>query len=77
MAEFNTPFTKRETEILKLTGNGLKNHKIAELLFISHKTVETHKSNILKKLNLKSTAELYCYIFKNSQLIKMYLGLFQ
>lgn len=50
--------TPRESEIVRLTAEGLNNRDIAEKLFISVKTVEKHKSGILHKLNLQSSAEL-------------------
>jgi DNA-binding NarL/FixJ family response regulator len=50
--------TPREIEILKLVAEGYKNREIAEELFISIKTVEKHRSNLMAKLNLKSAAEL-------------------
>lgn len=61
----NTELTKREVEILEKVANGCSNHTIAEKLFISIKTVESHKANILSKLNLKNTAELVLYAVKN------------
>ncbi|MBW7871351.1 MAG: response regulator transcription factor, partial [Flavobacteriia bacterium] len=39
-------------------GNGLSSEQIAEKLFLSYYTVETHKKNIFLKLNVKTTAEL-------------------
>ena len=50
--------TKREIEILKLLADGRKNREIAKQLHISIRTVDTHRSNILKKLNLHTNAEL-------------------
>lgn len=57
--------TKREYEILGLVANGKTNKEVAELLFISIKTVETHKTHILEKLGLRNTAELIKYAIKN------------
>jgi len=48
----------REQEIVRLTILGYTNVQIGEKLFISSKTVESHKSNIMQKLKLKSKAEL-------------------
>jgi two-component system response regulator NreC len=48
----------REVQVLKMISNGITNKEIGEKLFISPKTVEAHRNNILKKLNLKSTADL-------------------
>jgi DNA-binding NarL/FixJ family response regulator len=50
--------TKREVEIIKLVAEGYKNREIAEELFISIKTVEKHRSNLMAKLNLRGAAEL-------------------
>lgn len=50
--------TKRELEILKHLADGLPNRQIGKLLHISTRTVDTHRSNILKKLNVKTNAEL-------------------
>ena len=57
--------TKREMEVLALVVDGKTNHEIAEQLFISVKTVETHKANILEKLGLRNTAELVRYAIEN------------
>jgi Response regulator containing a CheY-like receiver domain and an HTH DNA-binding domain len=50
--------TKRETEILTLIANELTNQEIADKLFISLRTVETHRQNLIEKLNVKNTAGL-------------------
>lgn len=57
--------TKREFEILGLVASGKTNKELAEMLFISIKTVETHKTHILEKLNLRNTNELIKYAIKN------------
>ena len=53
--------TKREREILKLIAEGHKNKDIAEYLCISVKTVEKHRANLMKKLDLHSAAALTAY----------------
>ena len=58
--------TKREHEVLELVATGKSNQEVADALFISIKTVETHKTNILEKLGLKNTAELVKYAIKNN-----------
>jgi DNA-binding NarL/FixJ family response regulator len=50
--------TPREREILKLVAEGYKSREIAAELFISLKTVEKHRSNLMKKLNLHTVADL-------------------
>lgn len=53
--------TAREREILKLVAEGNTNKKIADHLCISLKTVEKHRSNLMKKLDLRNTAALTAY----------------
>jgi DNA-binding NarL/FixJ family response regulator len=53
--------TQREKEVLKLIGEGYKNAEIADYLFISPKTVDKHRSNIMKKLDLHNAAALTAY----------------
>lgn len=48
----------RELEILKFTSNGMSSKEIGESLNISHRTVETHRNNILKKLDARNVADL-------------------
>jgi DNA-binding NarL/FixJ family response regulator len=57
--------TKREREILKLIAEGLSYKEIGNELYISVRTVETHKNNILQKLELKSTIDLVKFAIKN------------
>jgi DNA-binding NarL/FixJ family response regulator len=59
-ASYDT-LTSREQEIMVLLAEGLPSKKIAEKLFISPKTVENHRANIFRKLNLHSTIELIRY----------------
>lgn len=69
----NNPTTKtsehtiseREKEIIKYIALGHLNKEIADKLAISIRTVEAHKSNILKKLNLNSKADLIIYAIKH------------
>lgn len=56
--------SERESEILKLIAEGKSTREISDLLFISIKTVGTHKQHILEKLKLKSTAGLIKYAIK-------------
>jgi len=57
--------TSREMEILKLVVKGYSSPKIAESLFISELTVETHRKNISRKTNTKGVADLINYAYKN------------
>lgn len=57
--------TKREQEVLGLVASGKTNQEVADELFISMKTVDTHKNHILDKLGLRNTAELVKYAIKN------------
>jgi DNA-binding NarL/FixJ family response regulator len=59
-ASYDT-LTRREQEIMVLLAQGLSNKQIAQKLFISPKTVENHRANILRKLDLHSTLELVRY----------------
>ncbi len=59
--------TKREKQVLFILAEGKSSSDIAERLFISPRTVEKHRSNILLKFGLKSTAELIKFAAKNSQ----------
>ena len=52
------PLSKRETEVLQLITNGKTNKEIAQELFVSVRTVETHRVNMMKKMNVTSMAEL-------------------
>jgi DNA-binding NarL/FixJ family response regulator len=57
--------TPRETEILKLVAEGYSNQLIADILFISVRTVESHKNHIMQKLELTTTVDLVKYALKN------------
>jgi len=50
--------TRREVEIIQLISEGMTSPQMADKLFISPRTVETHRSNLLKKLNVKNAIEL-------------------
>lgn len=53
--------TDREKEVLQLLAEGKSNKEVASLLSLSLYTVETHRSNLMQKLNLHSTAEIVLY----------------
>lgn len=61
----NIPLTKRELEVLKLIVAEYSNAEIANTLYISVRTVDTHKRNLLEKLKLKNTAGLVKYALKH------------
>jgi DNA-binding NarL/FixJ family response regulator len=58
------PLTLREREVLKLIAEGISNKEIAELLFISIRTVENHRANIMRKLKIRQTANLVKYAIR-------------
>lgn len=64
--ERHIQLTKRELEIIKLYAEGMSNQEIADKLFISIRTVESHKNNIMNKLELKSTVDLVKYAIRNN-----------
>jgi DNA-binding NarL/FixJ family response regulator len=55
------PLTKREIEVLKYIALGHTNRQIAGTLFLSFRTVNTHRANIMQKLNIHETAGLVRY----------------
>lgn len=57
--------TERESEILKLLVDGKSNKTVSEQLFISIRTVDTHRTNIMRKLQVSNIAELVRYAIKN------------
>ena len=61
--------TTREREILQLIAEGKSHSQIAERLYISVRTVDTHRNNILKKLRLHDAAGLVTYAIKNGIVI--------
>jgi PAS domain S-box-containing protein len=61
-----TPLTNREIEIIKLIVKDYSSQEIADKLFISIRTVETHRKNIMVKLHAKSTIGLVHYAIQNN-----------
>lgn len=57
--------TTREIEIIQQIGKGLSNKEIADKLFISVRTVDSHKNHMMQKLKLRSSAEIIIYAIKN------------
>lgn len=64
MPETDSELTERESEILKLIAEGVSTSEISELLFVSVKTIGTHKQHLLEKLNLKTSTDLVKYAIK-------------
>lgn len=64
LKQFN--LTKREKEIIDLIKEGCSNQQISDQLFLSIYTIETHRKNILHKLNLKNPAALMKFILENN-----------
>jgi len=62
--------THREREVLKLIAEGQQNKNIADYLCVSVKTVEKHRSNLMKKLDLHNTAEITAYAIENGLTVK-------
>jgi len=59
------PLTRRELEIIKLIASDISNNEIADELNLSLRTVETHRRNIMQKLNMKSVVALVRYAIQN------------
>jgi DNA-binding NarL/FixJ family response regulator len=57
--------SKRELQVLEEICKGLSNQEIADTLFISKRTVDKHRANLLSKTNSKNTANLIMYAIKN------------
>jgi len=58
LAQPKINLTKRELEVVKLIMKGYTSHQIAEELFISSRTVDTHRANLMQKLDVKNSIEL-------------------
>jgi two-component system response regulator NreC len=56
----------REIEIMKMWGNSFTNKEIAEKLFLSVRTVETHKNHIMQKLKLKTSVDMVKFAIRNN-----------
>ena len=57
--------TERETEVLKLIAEGFSNQEVGEKLFLSPKTIDSHRTNLMKKLEVHNVVELVRYAIKN------------
>jgi DNA-binding NarL/FixJ family response regulator len=63
-AEPNDPLTPRELEVVKLIAEAYTNRQIAETLKLSEKTVESHRANVLSKLEMRDRVELVRYAIR-------------
>lgn len=59
------PLTKREIEILRYIAQGLTNKRIAEKIYLSVRTVNTHRNNLMQKLGIHETAGLVRYAIQS------------
>jgi DNA-binding NarL/FixJ family response regulator len=64
-AALTKPITTRERDVLFLLALGYTNQQIAAMLFLSPRTVDTHRARIMQKLNLQTRAELVLYALAN------------
>ncbi len=63
-AEPATPLSPREIEIIKLIAEGKSSKEIAEILFLSFRTIQNHRTKIMRKLNLKKNTDLVRYAIR-------------
>ena len=61
----NNPLSTRETEVLKLLSDGLSYKMVADKLFLSFNTVNTHVKHIYEKLHVSSLGEAIAFYYKN------------
>jgi DNA-binding NarL/FixJ family response regulator len=61
--------TDREKEVLQLLAEGRSNKEVATLLDLGLSTVETHRSNLMEKLNLHNTAEIVLYAVRKGLIV--------
>ncbi len=62
--------TIREREIVTLIAEGKSSKEVAELVFISNRTVQHHRANIMRKLNIKKTADLVKYAIQKGYILR-------
>ena len=66
-----TEFSRRELEIVGHIATGRTSKEIAALLYLSQKTVESHRTNMFTRLKVRSAPELVCYAIRKGY-IKLY-----
>lgn len=59
-------FSMREVQIVRLVCEGRNNYEIADKLFLSTRTIEKHRFNIMKKMQVRTAAEMVVYAIKNN-----------
>ncbi|RZL45098.1 MULTISPECIES: response regulator transcription factor [Pedobacter] len=64
LEETNNSITEREVEIVKLLSKGYNSKEIGDMLFISEHTVNTHRRNMVRKLDLRNSYQLIVWAFK-------------
>lgn len=64
LPENQSQITDREVEIVKLLSNGYNSKEIGDMLFISEHTVNTHRRNMVRKLDLRNSYQLIVWAFK-------------
>lgn len=64
VAEPAAPLSPREIEIIKLIAEGKSSKEIAEILFLSFRTIQNHRTKIMRKLNLKKNTDLVRYAIR-------------
>jgi two-component system, NarL family, nitrate/nitrite response regulator NarL len=63
--KLNNPLSQRETQVLTLLADGLSYKMVADKLFLSFNTVNTHTKNIYEKLHVSSLGEAIAFYYKN------------
>ena len=67
--ESDDPLSPRELEVLKLVAEGHTSDEIAQMLFISRKTVDRHRANILEKLGMRDRVDLTRYAIRRGLIV--------
>lgn len=60
------PLTRREREVVQLLAEGKSTKEVAVMLGLSVKTAETHRANVMRKLNLHCVSQLVLYAVRNN-----------
>ncbi len=63
-------FTERELEVLQLISDGFTNDEIANKIFLSRRTIESHRKNLIEKTNCRNSVQLVKYAVLNNIIIK-------